>query len=90
MIIEMFLDVIYTVFEFLTRIIDIPDIPEQAQEYINWITAYFAIGAKIVAAYTPYEYLLILFGVVMAVDVGVMIYHLVMWILQKIPFASVQ
>lgn len=88
MIIELLLEALYGVFKVLTLPIKIPMFPEQATTYIEQFFDYLEMGAGILANYTPFSYLMILFGVLIAVDVGIMLYHFVMWILRKIPMAG--
>lgn len=89
MIIELFLNAIYGVFKLLTAPINIPDMPPEAMEYIDNMFGYLEAGAGIVANYTPFAYIMILFGVVLAVDVGIRLYHFVMWVIRKIPMANI-
>lgn len=46
-------------------------------------------GAGILANYTPLGYFMILFGVILAIDAGLVIYHFVMWIIRKIPMVGI-
>lgn len=89
MIIEMLLDVFFNVFELLTRPIAIPSLPDEINIYISYISNYLGIGASIVAEYTPFVFLMVLFGIIVYVDLSIGIYHLVMWILEKVPFIDV-
>lgn len=88
MIIELLLDVLYNVFKLLTTPINIPPMPEEALDYINQFFDYLTMGAGILANYTPFGYLMILLGVIIAVDIGILLYHFVMWIIRKIPMAG--
>lgn len=88
MIIKLLLDALYSVFELLTTPINIPDMPVEALNYIDQFFGYLTTGAGILANYTPFTYLMILFGVLLAVDAGILIYHFVMWIIRKIPMAG--
>lgn len=90
MIIEMLMNVIFNVFDFLTSLIDIPSLPEQLHDVVNTAAQAIAMGVGILANYTTYDYLLVLFGIFIAVDAGILLYHFVMWILKKIPFLGVQ
>lgn len=89
MIVKMLLDLLYSVFSLLTSPISIPPMPEQAMSYINDFFSYLTMGAGILANYTPFAYLMILLGVIISVDIGIMLYHFVMWIIKKIPMAGV-
>lgn len=84
MIIEMLLGALYNVLNTLL-FFEIPPLPEQVQGYIDTMFDYLVAGAGILANYTPLDYLLILFGVILAVDAAIIIYHFVMWIIRKIP-----
>lgn len=88
MIIEALMNVIYSVISILTTPINIPDLPDEALNYINQLFDYLEVGASILANYTPFGYLMILFGLILAIDIAIKIYHLVMWILRKIPMIS--
>lgn len=89
MIIELLLDMIYGLFSLLTALIEIPQMPDEATAYITQFFDYLAMGAGILANYTPFGYIMILFGVILAVDVGIKLYHFVMWILKKIPMLGI-
>lgn len=88
MIIEMLLSALYNIFKVLTLPINIPDFPPEATTYIEQFFSYLEMGAGILANYTPFAYLMVLFGVLIAVDIGIMLYHFVMWIIRKIPMAG--
>ena len=85
MIIEMLLNAIYNVFKVLTTPINIPDLPQTALDYVNQFFDYMVMGAGILANYTPFTYLMSVFGILLAVDVGILLYHFVMWVIRKIP-----
>lgn len=88
MIIELLLNALYGVFSVLTLPINIPDFPTEALTYIEQFFSYLESGASILANFTPFSYLMILFSVLISVDVGIMLYHFVMWIIKKIPMAG--
>lgn len=88
MIIEMLLTGIYNILDFLL-ILNIPALPDSVHGYVDTLFDYIVAGAGVLANYTPFEYLLVLFGVLLAVDAGIMIYHFVMWVIRKIPMVSV-
>lgn len=88
MIIQALLDGIYNIMSVLF-VFDIPDLPGEVHSYIETAFEYIVAGAGLLANYTPLSYLMILFGVLLAVDAGIVIYHLVMWIIKKIPMLGV-
>ena len=85
MIIESLLNVILGYFD-LVLIFEIPPLPDNVTGYIETFFGYLETGASILANYTPLTYLLVLFGIILAVDAAILIYHFVMWIIRKIPF----
>ena len=88
MIIELFLTAIYKILDIML-FINIPALPETVHGYIETMFDYLSAGAGILANYTPFGYLIVLFGILLAVDAGIMIYHFVMWVLRKIPLAGI-
>lgn len=88
MIIEMLLSALFNVFKLLTTPINIPPLPDSVQGYLDTAMQYVSAGAGVLANYTHLSYLLILLGVIVAIDVGVAVYHFVMWVIRKIPMLS--
>lgn len=89
MIIELLLNALYGIFNVLTLPIRIPELPTEAMSYIDSMFEYITAGAGILANYTPLSYLLVLFGVILAIDVGLKLYHFVMWLIKKIPMLNI-
>lgn len=88
MIIQLLLSALYNVLNILL-ILNIPQLPDTVTGYLNDFFDYLVSGASILANYTPLGYLLTLFGVLVAVDVGLNIYRFVMWIIKKIPMLGI-
>lgn len=84
MIIELLLGLLYKVLDLLL-IFKIPQLPSQVTSYVDTLFGYLETGASILSNYTPLTYLLTLFGIFVAVDAAILIYHFVMWIIRKIP-----
>lgn len=84
MIIELLLNILKNVLNLLL-VFKIPSLPSEVTGYIDTLFGYLETGASILANYTPLSYLLVLFGIILAVDVAIQIYHFVMWIIRKIP-----
>lgn len=89
MIIELFLNVLYAIFSILTLPINLPNLPSDIYQYLTEAFSYMSAGAGIVANYAPLAYIMVLFGVILAIDVGINVYHFVMWVLKKIPLAGI-
>lgn len=88
MIIEMLLNLIKNLLNTLL-VFSIPQLPAEVQTYIDMMFNYLVSGASILANYTPLPYLLTLFGIIVAIDIGINVYKFVMWILKKIPMIGV-
>lgn len=88
MIIKLLLDCIFGLFSLFTSLIDIPDLPPEMTPYLEQLFEYMEMGAGLLANYMPFDYVMILFGVVLSVDIGIKIYHFVMWVIRKIPVSS--
>lgn len=64
-------------------------IPEGVQSVLTTGIGYLMNGFEIIAAYTHFSYLLSLFTFVMGLEVALLGYKVVMWIIRKIPFFNV-
>lgn len=89
MLIELILNALLAVLFALTSGINIPLLPVEVTVYITEFMSYLALGASILSNYAPLGYLLSLFGVVIAVDIGISVYRVVMWVLKKLPMLGI-
>ena len=89
MIITLLIDLIYTVISVLTLPINIPDLPSEVSSYVSTAIEYIGTGLGILSNYTHLSYLLVLFGVIAAIDIGLALYKLVMFIIKKIPMLNI-
>lgn len=90
MIVKALMNLLYNVFSLLTSPIKIPGMPEQVRTVLATLTDYIATGIAIASNYFDLNYLFMLFGIVVAVDAGILIYKFVMWILKKIPMLGIE
>lgn len=90
MIIKALINMLYGLIDWITSGLNIPGLPPEVNEVAVQVTEYLIIGIKIVANYTHLDYLLVLFGVVVAVDAGLMVYKFIMWIIKKIPMLGIE
>lgn len=88
MLINSIMNILLSVLRLFLSPINIPQLPDSAIQSINDMFGYIQAGAGILANYTDLGYLLTLFGVIIAIDVGIKIYHFVMWVIRKIPMAG--
>ena len=90
MIIYGLLELIYNVFDLLTSAISIPNLPDSLSDIITTVCTYLRDGLALLNNYCDVSFLLVLFGVVLAVDVGLILYKFVMWVLKKIPLLNIK
>lgn len=89
MIIQLLLDLIYSVFALLTLPINIPSLPASVTDVMNTMLGYISSGLSVLACYCDLDYLLVLLGLIITIDVALSLYHLVMYLLKKIPFFGI-
>ena len=89
MIIESLMNLLLKLFGMLTAAINIPVLPDSVSTFMTDALSYIKTGLQLLAVYTNLEYLLILFGLIIAIDVGIAVYHFVMWVLRKIPMLGI-
>lgn len=87
MIFEMLFNLFYDLYDTI-MVFEMPSLPDEAMGYLEQFYDILSSGATIVANYTHYPYLMTLLGIVLGVDLALGIYHLVMWIIRKIPMAG--
>jgi len=89
MIVQALMDLVYGLFSLLTSPINIPSLPDGVASVLSMLTDALGTGLGLLACYTHLGYLITLFGLIVAVDAGLMIYKFVMWILRKIPMFGI-
>lgn len=89
MIIEMLLNLIYTIFNTLL-VFEIPNLPESIYNIFQEILWVAQDGAIVLGAYTHLPYLFVLFGIIFVVDTAINVYYVVMWIIKKIPVLGIE
>lgn len=90
MIIEVLMNLVYYLFEFLTLPISIPGLPEGVRDVITGALDFISVGVALLANYCDIGYLVTLFGVILAVDAGMLVYKFVMWVIKKIPMIGIE
>lgn len=84
------MNVVYVLFELLTLPISIPGLPDGVASVVTNALDFISVGVALLANYCDMGYLVTLFGVILAVDAGMMIYKFVMWVIKKIPMIGIQ
>lgn len=90
MIIEALMTLIVKFLGLILSPIDIPSLPEGVASVIQSAASYLHDGLAVFAAFVHLPYLLSLFGIVIIIEAGMLIYKFVRWLLQKIPMASIE
>lgn len=85
MIVKALIGMLSGLIEWITAGLNIPGLPPEVAQVAAQVTQYLVTGLQIVANFTHLDYLLVLFGVVIAVDAGMLVYKFIMWIIKKIP-----
>lgn len=89
MLIETLMYVVYDLLDYLL-FFEVPMLPNEVYYYIDSAMDYIVAGAGILNNYTPLTYLMLLFGIVLTIDLSIMIYKFVMWVIKKVPFLGVK
>lgn len=90
MIIENLMDVIVSMFGYVIGLFNIPQInAETLQLAENQITEIIEIGSGFANLLLPMNIVKVLLGIVILVEIGIDLYHFVMWVIKKIPIASI-
>lgn len=90
MIITALLDLIYGLFYTLTLPIAILPLPSEANQVFAQFSQYLRAGIRILGTYLHLPYLWTLFELVVAVELGIGVYRLVMFVIRKIPMLGIK
>lgn len=89
MIINAVLHVVLWIVSLILSAIDVFSLPEQVLAVVAEFVSVLIRGAQIVAAYTHFSYLLVLLGIIIAVNSIMLVYKIILWIVRKIPFVHI-
>lgn len=90
MIIENLMEVIVTIFGYVIGLFNIPQINAETLQLVNnQITEIIEIGSGFANLLLPMNIVKVFLGIVVLVEVGIDLYHFLMWVIKKIPLASV-
>ena len=90
MLIEALMGLVLHIINFLLLPMEIEDLPETFYTVLGTLVAKLVRGATIVGTYIHGTYIVALLGFVVAFDAAIVAYHLVMWIIRKIPFLNIR
>lgn len=91
----MIVESIFNLFvKFFTSVMDIINIPEIPQDVVNNISDFFSdifqLGMQLISLVLPFDYAKFLLEIFITIEIVLHSYHFVMWIIRKIPVASIE
>lgn len=89
MIVEALFNLIFTLFEFLFSGVSLPSLPPEAFEVFSSAVGYIGAGVAVLSNYVHLSYLLMLFGLILLIDIAMLSYKLVLFVLRKFPVLGV-
>lgn len=90
MIVKLLLNILYGIFSVLTLPLELPSMPLKVTEIVATVVDYLSTGVALLGTYVDMGYLLSLFGIIIIIDVNLLTYRILMWILKKIPVLGIQ
>ena len=90
MIVELLLSFAFVLLSLLTAPINLPDLPQGVLQTITTYLQYLTDGLVILNCYVDLQYLLVLFGLIVLVDVALLLYKAIMWFIKKIPMLNIK
>lgn len=91
MIIESIFNLFFKFFTSVMKFINIPEIP---QDVVNDISGFFSdifeLGMQLISLVLPFDYAKFLLEIFIVIETVLHTYHFVMWIIRKIPVASIE
>lgn len=89
MIIQSICDLFIKFFTTVLQFINIPQIPEDIVSQVNsTIDTMIQRGSELIDLFLPYNIAKILLLIVIVIELAVVIYHFVLWVIKKIPLAG--
>lgn len=90
MLIELLMGGIMWILKLLLLPMDIEGLPETFYTVLGTLIAKLIRGATIASTYVHGTYIAALLTFVIAFDAGILIYHVILFILRKIPFINIK
>ena len=90
MIVELLLSFAFVLLSLLTAPINLPDLPQGVLQTITTYLQYLTDGLVILDCYVDLQYLLVLFGLIVLVDVALLLYKAIMWFVKKLPMLNIK
>lgn len=90
MIINSLMNVIYNLLSLVLSPLDIPGFPDGTEESVSqFFDLIFGSAESVIGLLVP-TVVFVLLGIIVTVEVGIHLYHFVIWILKKIPMLGIE
>ena len=90
MIVEALLTLVKGLLLLLLAPFHIPALPENVASVLATVSDYLSSGLGILATFTHLHFLLVLFWIAFGIEAAFLVYKFVIWIIRKIPAASIE
>lgn len=88
MIIEFIVECVATLIISLCELVNLPSLPSSVTDILDSCLEYFEFGLGVIANFTIYDIVIGMFECILLLDIGIVIYKLVMWVIRKLPVSS--
>ena len=68
--------------------LNLPPLPEEIVNALHWVSEILGYAQNLISLFLPWKIVTIGLPIVLAVEAFCMLYQLVMWVIRKIPMAS--
>lgn len=90
MIIESLLNAIFSLFDTVFSVINIPSMPDGMPEQItNFLADLLSYASSLISLFIPWSQVRVFFPILIVILASEEIYKLVMWVLRKIPMLGI-
>lgn len=90
MIIETLLNAIFSIFEKVFSVINIPGMPDgMSEQVVSFFTDTLNYAGSLISLFVPWSQVKVFFPILIVILSSEEIYKLVMWVLKKIPMLGI-
>lgn len=90
MIIETLLNVIFSIFEKVFSVINIPGMPDgMSEQVVSFFSDTLNYAGSLISLFVPWSQVKVFFPILIVILSSEEIYKLVMWVLKKIPMLGI-
>jgi hypothetical protein len=90
MIIETLLNTIFSIFEKVFSVINIPGMPDgMSEQVVNFFSDTLNYAGSLISLFVPWSQVKVFFPILIVILSSEEIYKLVMWVLKKIPMLGI-